>query len=164
MSEIVAAKQALRQEILSKRKLKSDVSFTENLLKLVQELKPERVAIFVSFGTEPNTEEFIKSCSIPILIPVTHTDHLSWEEMPNGNETELASGDLLLIPALAVDMEGSRLGRGKGYFDKVLAALPDQVKVYAVTYESEFIESVPTQSHDAKVDGLITEVAIRNLN
>jgi len=164
MNEIVAAKQGLRQEILANRKLKNTNYFTQNLNKLVQELQPTRVAIYVSFGTEPNTVDFIEQCQVPVLTPVTHEDHLSWELIGSKDVTELSSGDLLLIPALAIDQKGNRLGRGKGYFDRELQALPEGIKVYAVCFETEFLEELPTEVHDRRVDGLITEVAIRNLN
>jgi len=164
MNEIVAAKQGLRQEILAKRKLKNTNDFTLNLNKLVQELQPSRVAIYVSFGTEPSTVDFIERCQVPVITPVTHEDHLSWELLGTKELTEISSGDLLLIPALAIDQKGNRLGRGKGYFDRELQALPEGIKVYAVCYESEFLEELPTEVHDRRVDGLITEVAIRNLN
>ena len=164
MNEIVAAKQGLRQEILAKRKLKNTNDFTQNLDKVVEELKPTRVAIYVSFGTEPSTVDFIERCQVPVITPVTHEDHLSWELLGTKELTEISSGDLLLIPALAIDQKGNRLGRGKGYFDRELQALPEGIKVYAVCYESEFLEELPTEVHDRRVDGLITEVAIRNLN
>ena len=164
MNEIVAAKQGLRQEILANRKLKNTNDFTQNLNKLVQELQPTRVAVYVSFGTEPSTVDFIEQCQVPVLTPITHEDHLSWELIISKDVTELCSGDLLLIPALAIDQKGNRLGRGKGYFDRELQALPEGIKVYAVCYESEFLEELPTEVHDRRVDGLITEVAIRNLN
>jgi len=164
MNEIVAAKQGLRQEILANRKLKNTNDFTQNLNKLVQELQPTRVAIYVSFGTEPSTVDFIEHCQVPVITPVTHEDHLSWRLVRSKELTEISSGDLLLIPALAIDQEGNRLGRGKGYFDRELQGLPEGIKVYAVCYESEFLEELPTEAHDRPVDGLITEVAIRNLN
>ena len=164
MNEIVAAKQGLRQEILANRKLKNTNYFTQNLNKLVQELQPTRVAIYVSFGTEPNTVDFIEQCQVPVLTPITHEDHLSWGLIGSKDVTELSSGDLLLIPALAIDQKGNRLGRGKGYFDRELQALPEGIKVYAVCFETEFLEELPTEVHDRRVDGLITEVAIRNLN
>jgi len=164
MNEIVAAKQGLRQEILAKRKLKNTNNFTQSLNKVVEELKPTRVAIYVSFGTEPSTIEFIEHCQVPVITPITHEDHLSWELIGTKETTELTSGDLLFIPALAIDQKGNRLGRGKGYFDRELQGLSEGIKVYAVCYESEFLEELPTEVHDRRVDGLITEVAIRNLN
>jgi 5-formyltetrahydrofolate cyclo-ligase len=164
MNEIVAAKQGLRQEIIAKRKLKITAGFTENLNKLVEALKPRRVAIYVSFGTEPSTLEFIEVCQIPVLVPITHEENLSWEQVNTKTPTELTSGDLLLIPALAIDKKGNRLGRGKGYFDRELKSLPKGIKVYAICYETEFLDELPTEDHDHPVDGLITEVAIRNLN
>lgn len=164
MSEIVLAKQALRKEIVANRKSKSTSGFTKHIKELVDELKPNRVAIYVSFGTEPDTKEFIAESKLPILIPVTHDEHLSWEILSTGETTNLVEGDLLLVPALAIDNKGNRLGRGKGYFDRELASLDKTIKVYAIVYEAEFLETLPTEVHDHRVQGLITEEAIRNLN
>jgi len=164
MSEIVAAKSALRTEILAARKLKNTSGFTANIQKLISELNPQRVAVYSSFGTEPDTQEFIQESELPVITPVTHENHLSWVLHDTKEETTLSPGDLLLIPALAIDNSGNRLGRGKGYFDRELKRLPRGIKVYAIVYESEVLEEVPTEDHDHPVDGLITEVAIRNLN
>lgn len=164
MSEIVHAKSALRKEILAARKLKNTSGFTANIHKLITELNPQRVAIYSSFGTEPDTQEFLKESTLPVITPVTHENHLSWVMNETQKETNLAPGDLLLIPALAIDKSGNRLGRGKGYFDRELKSLPLGIKVYAIVYESEVLDEVPTEGHDHPVDGLITEVAIRNLN
>ena len=80
-----------------------------------------------------------------------------------GHETTLTSGDLLFIPALAVDETGNRLGRGKGYFDRELSGL-EEVVIYAVVFESEVLESVPVESHDQRVHGVVTQVQIRKIN
>ena len=167
MSEIALAKQQLREDILLKRKEIAnifDVNFTENLLALVAGLNPIRVAIYQSYKSEPNTELFINSCPIPVLVPISKPEGtLEWEELETGKLTEIHPGDLLVIPALAVDHEGNRLGRGKGYFDRTLDNLPDSVLVYAVVFAREFIPTVPTDVHDRQVNGVVTEAAIHKI-
>jgi 5-formyltetrahydrofolate cyclo-ligase len=69
----------------------------------------------------------------------------------------------LFVPALAVDRLGNRLGRGKGYFDRALLDL-EGVVVYAVVFENEVLEHVPTEAHDKRVDGVVTEVRILKIN
>jgi 5-formyltetrahydrofolate cyclo-ligase len=69
----------------------------------------------------------------------------------------------LFIPALVVDETGNRLGRGKGYFDRELSGLQGLV-VYAVVFENEVLASVPVESHDQRVDGVVTQEQIRKIN
>lgn len=167
MSEIAEQKAAMRREIISQRKLrhsKNTEEFTKNLLALVAQVSPNRVMVFESFGSEPETSDFIDQVGLPVLVPVTHEDHLGFKVLDTVSETSIQPGDLLFIPALAVDKSGNRLGRGKGYFDKTLAKLPDGVKVFAVIYAAEFIDEVPTDTHDCKVDGVVTEAGIHKIN
>lgn len=62
----------------------------------------------------------------------------------------------MIIPALAVDQHGNRLGRGKGYYDRVLAELPASVQVIALVHDSEFLEEVPTEDFDRRVTHVST--------
>jgi 5-formyltetrahydrofolate cyclo-ligase len=66
------------------------------------------------------------------------------------------SVDLLLIPAAAVDHSGMRMGWGRGYFDRTLASLAEPPPVFAVVYDDELRESVPSEAHDRPVDGVVT--------
>ena len=68
------------------------------------------------------------------------------------------------MPALAVDKSGNRLGRGKAYFDRALAKSPTDVRIYAVIFEAEFLDQIPSESHDRKVHGVVSEVAIHKIN
>jgi len=168
MNEIALAKQQLRSEILLKRKEIANVfrdDFTLNLTELVTGLKPNRVAIYQSYLSEPNTEDFINRCPVQVIVPITNPDgNLTWKDLESETITEIKSGDLLIIPALAVDHRGNRLGRGKGYFDRTLASLPEAVSVFALIFNREFVQSIPTEPHDRKVDGVVTETGIHKIN
>mgnify|MGYP003351517929 FL=1 len=99
-----------------------------------------------------------------MLVPVTQPDgSLSWK-LTDGTETSVQSGDLMFIPALATDILGNRLGRGKGYFDRQLEANPAGVSVFAVVFDDEILDSVPTESHDRSVQGLVSEKRIVKIN
>jgi 5-formyltetrahydrofolate cyclo-ligase len=169
MNEISLAKATIRKQILEHRQREnlSNGDLTANLLAVVEQYKPQRVGTYLSYSTEPSTTEFIESLisrDITVLVPETIGENeLVWHEVVNGHETTLSSGDLLFIPALAVDETGSRLGRGKGYFDRELTGL-EGVVIYAVVFESEVLASVPVESHDQRVDGVVTQVQIRKIN
>lgn len=167
MSDISLAKAELRQQILAARKTAYPDHvdlLTVNLNKLVKALTPKRIAIYQSYPSEPKTLDFISTTDVPVLVPITNEDDLTWQELATGAQARIQPGDLMLIPALAIDQQGNRLGRGKGYFDKTLAELPADVLVYAVIFEREFLEALPVEDHDRKVNGVISEVSIREIN
>jgi 5-formyltetrahydrofolate cyclo-ligase len=68
--------------------------------------------------------------------------------------------DIAIIPCLAVDLHGSRLGYGKGYYDTLLAEMPDQIPVFALAYEFEVVLDIPVTSHDKPVTAIVTEKRI----
>ena len=65
-----------------------------------------------------------------------------------------ARADLVLVPALAVDGHGHRLGRGGGFYDRALAGV--DVPVVAVVYDDERVDTVVTEPHDVPVDAVIS--------
>jgi 5-formyltetrahydrofolate cyclo-ligase len=69
----------------------------------------------------------------------------------------LASADLILVPALAVDRAGRRMGRGGGSYDRALARLgqPSPL-ILALLHDGELIDTVPAEPHDVPVHGVIT--------
>ncbi|MEY3406685.1 MAG: hypothetical protein RLZZ556_757 [Actinomycetota bacterium] len=168
MSEIAERKAQLRKEILSNRRNRTDNHadlFTENLLKVVAEIAPKRVAIYQAYPSEPQTLNFIETVGLPVLVPITLDDeNLIWQDFSSHQEAELMSGDLIFVPALAVDKSGNRLGRGKAYFDRALAKIPTDLRIYAVIFEAEFLDQIPSESHDRKVHGVVSEVAIHKIN
>jgi 5-formyltetrahydrofolate cyclo-ligase len=62
--------------------------------------------------------------------------------------------DVVLVPALAVDRDGHRLGRGRGYYDRALESVT--APVVAVVYDDDVIDDVPIEPHDRCVDGRLT--------
>lgn len=73
---------------------------------------------------------------------------------PTGPAVNLADIDVLLLPALAVDLEGIRLGQGGGYYDRTDLAGPVSV---AVVHDDEFTDlSLPRESHDTVVKAVLT--------
>ena len=67
--------------------------------------------------------------------------------------TEYEIIDLAIIPGVAFDPMGNRLGRGKGYYDKLLPFL--RCVKYGICFDFQFVETIPTDSHDIKVDKII---------
>lgn len=66
--------------------------------------------------------------------------------------------DLCLIPGVAFDPQGGRLGRGKGYYDRLLPCI--QAPKAGICYECQLLREVPKDSHDVRMDYLFTESGI----
>jgi 5-formyltetrahydrofolate cyclo-ligase len=64
--------------------------------------------------------------------------------------------DLILVPGVAFDRHGGRVGHGKGYYDKLLAQCPRAYKI-AAAFEAQVFDKVPMNPHDIPIDALITE-------
>ena len=85
----------------------------------------------------------------------THTGAYGITEPSNTDETATADMiDLIIVPAMAFDTQGNRLGRGKGYYDRLLA------KTNAVTigigYDFQLLDSIPAAPHDRKMNYIFT--------
>jgi 5-formyltetrahydrofolate cyclo-ligase len=86
----------------------------------------------------------------------------TWASGPAGQPGPdgIGSADVVIIPALAVDTLGNRLGLGAGFYDRALRTIDPGVSVFAVVYENEVldaaVEPVPAEPHDRPVDAVIT--------
>jgi 5-formyltetrahydrofolate cyclo-ligase len=65
--------------------------------------------------------------------------------------------DFILLPGVAFGCDGTRLGYGGGFYDKLLAHLPHQPALVAGAFEMQVVEDIPQESTDRKVDWLVTE-------
>lgn len=65
--------------------------------------------------------------------------------------------DLILVPGLAFTRDGCRLGRGGGYYDRLLAARAPHTVVLGVCFDLQIVADLPTEPHDQRVDAVITE-------
>lgn len=61
----------------------------------------------------------------------------------------------ILVPGLAFDRQGGRLGRGAGFYDRTLATLPPEVPRWAVAFPDQIVPEIPMQAWDVRVHGLI---------
>lgn len=136
---------------------------------------PPTIATYLSVGTEPDTA-FLNALLVTLgattLAPVLTDDgDLDWAlvaaEQPGLRGTREPTGgrlghhaisgaDLVLVPALAVDHAGHRLGRGGGSYDRALARVRATATVLAVVHDDEVLDAVPTEPHDRPVDGVLT--------
>ena len=69
--------------------------------------------------------------------------------------------DLIITPLLAFDDFGGRLGQGGGYYDRTFAARPDAIRI-GLAYAGQNIPRLPTEDHDVRLHGVLTEVGYRS--
>ena len=66
-------------------------------------------------------------------------------------------GLVVFVPGLAFDLYGNRIGRGNGWYDRLLTALGSQVRCIALAFECQMVDEIPADSWDRKVHHIITE-------
>jgi 5-formyltetrahydrofolate cyclo-ligase len=82
-----------------------------------------------------------------------------WRSRPD-RQVDAAELDLILVPGVAFDRRGDRLGLGKGYYDRFLQHVrPDAVKI-SPAYECQLVDKIPVLPHDVRVDMVVTEDAV----
>ncbi|MFT3923475.1 MAG: 5-formyltetrahydrofolate cyclo-ligase [Myxococcales bacterium] len=87
---------------------------------------------------------------------LVETHFMVKEPRETAQAIELTSVDLVLVPGLAFDTWGQRLGFGQGYYDRFLPGLPNAVRV-GLCFELQLLAEVPATTHDVPVDHLATE-------
>jgi 5-formyltetrahydrofolate cyclo-ligase len=118
-----------------------------------------RVAAYCCFGTEPATGPLLDALEGRVLLPVLLPGgDLDWAEPagPPLGADAVGSCDLVVVPALAVDRSGTRLGRGGGSYDRALARVGTGALTVALLYDGELAEALPTEPHDVPVRAVVT--------
>lgn len=182
---VEARKTALRDGLLTARRRRPLTEIGEvaraiadHLLATAQVRRAATVAAYVSVGTEPGTGPLLEGLSATgtrVLLPVLLPDgDLDWAVYagpgslvrarlgllepvgPRLGPDAVATADAVLVPALAVDREGVRLGRGGGSYDRALARVPVGTFVCALLHDDELLEEVPRAEHDRRVTAVAT--------
>ena len=145
----------------------------DELLSLPQLQMAGTVAAYYSVGAEPDTRGLVYALwkrgtyvLLPLLLPDGDLDWASYEGPdslvpgprglaepgePRRGPEAVARADVVLVPALAVDHAGNRLGRGGGSYDRALARVAPLIPVIALLYDAELLGHVPAESHDTPV-------------
>lgn len=181
-------KNALRKQLREKRKTLSPTSHAEKSeiirKKLQLEdvfLKAKSLLIYISTPEEVDTHALIKeafSQNRTLYAPKIFGEKIvlckiqSWEDLESGNfgvlepktlpEESAQKIDLILVPGIAFDNFGHRIGYGKGYYDKLLKSISGY-KV-GLAFSEQLINKVPHEAHDVPVDLIITDSALITLN
>ena len=82
------------------------------------------------------------------------------EPPPSAAAVPLSDLDLAVVPGVAFDGRGRRLGRGRGHYDATLAALPPHTARIGLAFELQIVAEVPEEPHDAPLDAVVTEARV----
>ncbi|MGY4922899.1 5-formyltetrahydrofolate cyclo-ligase [Streptomyces sp. 900105755] len=159
-------------------------------LELPELARARTVAAYVSVGNEPGTLALLDALvtrGVRVLLPALLPDHdLDWgayagegslARVQHGGKMALfepsserlgpdavLGADAVLLPGLAVDARGMRLGRGGGSYDRVLARLERagaRPALVVLLYDTEVVGRVPAEAHDLPVQAVVTPSGVR---
>jgi 5-formyltetrahydrofolate cyclo-ligase len=150
----------------------------ERFLKLPEFSSARSIALYSSFKNEVLTDEIFlralnegKEVSFPRVVRAV--PHLAFfrvggkqelspgsydilEPPSKGERREPDSFDCVVVPGIAFDMSGARLGYGKGYYDRFLSAV--RCPIIALAFDLQVLgENIPVTEHDVKMDSVVTE-------
>ena len=170
-------KKAVRKQMRKKRAALSaeEIQHKSNLICKTLSQLPEfqaakSIAFYVSTKEEVQTHALIKSLlnskekrvAVPIYSSTVFSEINDWNELSQGSfgilepkNVSVIDVDLVVVPGIAFDRNGNRLGHGHGFYDRILAHFSK--KAIALAYEDQILENVPIVNHDMKVDKIITE-------
>lgn len=163
-------------------------SYAADLLALANpaETHPPAIAAYAGVDEEPPTQPLLDALAglgARILLPVISAEddavldwaaYDEWDALATGpwgikepagprlGPATLHTADLVVVPALAVDRAGHRLGRGRGYYDRALGEVPRARRI-AVVYATELLDRIPSEPHDEPVAWALTPDGLAKL-
>jgi len=175
-------KKETRQTILQQRKAfpaKEKNLAEQRMLKFLKNwdvfIQAETIHIFMSKIDEPNTGPIIlyawesgKTIVVPYVLPNTfnlfHSQLNSFDDLSPGalGVLEPSPEKIIRITPESINLQGGRIGYGKGYYDRFL----EQTKAFrlALAFDFQIIDKVPTEKHDVPMNGILSESGIFEVN
>lgn len=180
--EVTAAKAELRLRLLTRRTQRSDAERAVAAQVLARALREglagaRTVAAFVPDPIEPGAGRLPGACTelgARLLLPVVPDTgrELLWAEHtgplapgrfglmepvgPRLPPATIAEADAVVVPALAVARDGTRLGRGGGYYDRALPLARTDAVLVSVVFDDELVDALPAEPHDRPVTAVVT--------
>ncbi|RCW43700.1 5-formyltetrahydrofolate cyclo-ligase [Halopolyspora algeriensis] len=183
--EEIARKKQWRARLLAARAEKAestraaeDTALRDSVLEHITRSGAVTVGAYVPTGSEPGSPDLLdglRTRGCRVLLPiVTGAQPLEWAEYtgpdslrsarygllePAGTRlgpAALGEADIVLVPALAVDHQGVRLGRGGGHYDRSLPLASARAQLIALVGEHELVAQLPGEEHDVRMNAVIT--------
>jgi 5-formyltetrahydrofolate cyclo-ligase len=155
------SKAALRARLLAARRERAgDGGDASRAVLAIPEVSGARVvAGYSALRGEPDIGpalEALRARGTRVLLPALLPDRDLEFRVDGGDVVvALAEADVVLVPALAADRAGHRLGRGGGSYDRALPRVRPGAFVVAIVHAEELLESVPVEEHDATVGAVL---------
>lgn len=171
-----------RQALYPEERDQKNHQIQETLENLDEFKNAKKILVYISKPDEVGTHELIqrnldkKEIWVPQIDAKTKTLKAfrlkEWTQLTPGafgvleineedaSECPLVDAELILVPGLAFDTRGHRLGYGKGYYDQLLAST--QAYAIGLAYECQLLPQIPIESYDRPVQKIVTEKRILN--
>lgn len=179
MNAVSQAKQELRTRLRAQRAARTDrmgQQFADQLLRLPELVDAQAIGAFVGMLNEPDTTDFLVQSLVPVWLPVVNVDRLSWGLFTSHHDLVPGPWGLhepatfidhlpetvsaLVVPALAADRKGNRLGTGGGFYDRMFGDMDSLPTLIAVVFDEELIDNVPVEPFDTSMDVIVTPTQI----
>lgn len=165
------AKQVLREQWLAARRARTPADLAAARAAVCEQVMSravghEVVAGYEPMRTEPGSIELLtalRDAGATVLVPVTLPDRdldwVSWSAAGSGaalGVEAVSRATFVLVPALAVAADGTRLGRGGGSYDRALARCPAGTLTAALLFDGELVDELPADAWDVPVRAAVT--------
>ena len=186
-------KKNIREEIIDKRnnlildiKQNYDSLIFEEIINSEIYKKSKKIFTYISFGSEVDTIKLInysfsnnKEVYVPkinkqtkdmIALKIHNFNNMSVDkwgiiEPKSVDKTNIGTDfDLIIMPGIAFDKQGNRVGYGGGYYDKYISKLNNTSNLLALAYDFQMIQDIESESHDIKVDFILTNKGFIKVN
>ncbi len=188
----IREKQAIRVEIRRHRVALPDKeglsrAIWTRIVALPEYRQARRVVLYMDHRSEVHTRPFLNDVWLSgkqIVVPYCEGDRLELFRLDHPDELEpgmlgileprshwrlaveravrVEPGDLVIVPGVAFDRAGGRIGQGAGYYDRLLANAPAGVPRVGVAFECQLVEAIPQLAHDVRMHRVVTDKAVYN--
>ena len=185
-----SVKPQIRAEMRAKRDALSDKERAAGARRIVERLlhhpdvhRAKTVLLYASYGSEVHTDDLAKELikrgkavafpkitsiaglmtlwrvkNLDALIP--HTHGIRAPDVTRSQPIEPITVDCVIYPGIAFTKGLSRLGQGGGYYDRLTTKLADNCARIGICFETQLVDTLPQQTHDAKLHWVVTEVTV----
>ncbi len=185
-------KESIRKRILTRRNRepqylgrKKSQRIKKRLFSLKEFKKAHTILFYYSKGSEVGTREMMEEAlrkGKRVLLPRVRRREIDLGEVkdlkkdvekgsfgiPEPKETSKKTTpreiDLVILPGIAFDLKGRRIGYGKGYYDRFLKKFPRTIPLIGLAYDFQIVNHLPGERYDRRVGKIITETRIIDAN
>jgi 5-formyltetrahydrofolate cyclo-ligase len=180
----VDTKATLRERALARRtsmaeaeRVAATAAIAERAGAFIATLRPPRVSVYWPIGSECGTQALIEkvdALGTVVGLPALADGEIIFRRFVPGDrliagpfgtseppgDAPLVQPDVIVLPVVAFDRQGWRLGYGRGYYDRAISAMHNAGRrphLLGIAFSVQEVEAIPAEPHDARLDCLVTE-------